>query len=153
MIKKILLTLFVLFTFVIYSIHQRSEHSSGVLTISKTTKPENQSPTRLSLNSPGSSSSSNTYRDGVYTGKAADAIYGYIKVKMIVTGGRLTDVIFLQYPDRQPNSVEINSQAMPLLKQQAIQVQSARVDGVSGASDTSQAFVESLTDALLQAQA
>ena len=49
--------------------------------------------------------------------------------------------------------MRINQQAMPVLKQEAIQAQSAQVDGVSGATDTSDAFVQSLTSALTQAQA
>jgi len=93
------------------------------------------------------------YKDGAYTGSAADALYGYIQVKATVKDGKLTDVEFLQYPNDRRNSVEINSQAMPMLKQQAIQIQSAKVDGVSGATDTSQAFIQSLGDALQQAKA
>jgi uncharacterized protein with FMN-binding domain len=41
---------------------------------------------------------------------------------------------------------------MPLLTQEAIAAQSANVSGVSGASDTSAAFVQSLGDALAQAK-
>jgi uncharacterized protein with FMN-binding domain len=46
----------------------------------------------------------------------------------------------------------INQQAMPMLKQEAIQKQAARVDIISGATFTSQAFVQSLTNALDQAR-
>jgi len=46
----------------------------------------------------------------------------------------------------------INSQAMPYLTQEAIHTQSANVNGVSGATQTSRAFIESLTSALSQAK-
>lgn len=40
---------------------------------------------------------------------------------------------------------------MPYLKQEALQAQSANVQGISGASDTSAAFQQSLASALAQA--
>jgi uncharacterized protein with FMN-binding domain len=49
--------------------------------------------------------------------------------------------------------VEINGYAIPQLTTEAIQAQSAQVDVVSGATDTSYAFMQSLSDALTQAQA
>lgn len=93
------------------------------------------------------------YVDGSYTGSVADAYYGLVQVRATVSGGKLTDVAFLQYPNDRSTSREINSQAMPLLKQEALQAQSANVDGVSGASDTSAAFVQSLSSALSKAKA
>ncbi len=91
------------------------------------------------------------YKDGTYTGSVADAFYGNIQVKVVISGGKITDVIFLQYPNDRNTSIEINTQAMPLLKQEAIQAQSAQVDGVSGATASSDAFIQSLGDALKQA--
>ena len=92
------------------------------------------------------------YADGSYTGSAADAYYGTVQVKAIVKNGQIADVQFLQYPSDRSNSRYINSQAMPLLTQEAIQAQSANVSGVSGATFTSQAFQESLTAALALAK-
>ncbi len=60
---------------------------------------------------------------------------------------------FLQYPDTHSTSVYINQQAMPYLQQEAIQAQSANVNIVSGATDTSIAFQQSLASALAQAKA
>lgn len=93
-----------------------------------------------------------SYKNGVYIGIAADAIYGYIQVKTTVLNGKITNVQFLQYPNDRNQSIEINTQAMPLLKQEAIQAQSASVDIISGATDSSQAFILSLQSALDQAK-
>ncbi len=93
------------------------------------------------------------YTDGTYTGSSANAYYGNVQVQAVISGGKLTDVIFLDHPQHARNSQIINSQAMPWLTQEAIQAQSANVDGVSGASYTSAAFKESLTSALNQAKA
>lgn len=92
------------------------------------------------------------YKDGIYTGSVADAFYGNIQVQAIISGGRLTEVKFLQFPNDRGTSIEINQQADPILAQEAIQAQSAHVDIVSGATDTSHAFIESLQAALNQAQ-
>ncbi|MHB0865332.1 MAG: FMN-binding protein [Minisyncoccota bacterium] len=92
------------------------------------------------------------YADGSYTGSAADAYYGTVQVKAIVRSGQLADVQFLQYPNTHSNSIYINSQAMPLLTQEAIQAQSANVNGVSGATFTSEAFAQSLAVALVKAK-
>ena len=93
------------------------------------------------------------YKDGSYTGGAADAQWGLIQVKAIIQHGKITDVQFLQYPNERNRSVEINSYADPQLTSEAIQAQSANVDIVSGATDSSDAFIQSLSDALSQAKA
>ncbi len=93
------------------------------------------------------------YVDGNYTGSVADAYYGYVQVQAIIQGGKITDVKFLQYPSSHSTSVYINSQAMPYLTQEAIQAQSANINGVSGATATSQAFAQSLYSALAKAKA
>lgn len=92
------------------------------------------------------------YNDGVYTGSVADAYYGNVQVKAVITNGRLSDVLFLDYPQDRNTSIRINLRALPILRQEAISVQSANVNGVSGASATSPAFSESLTYALNQAR-
>jgi len=91
------------------------------------------------------------YKDGTYTGSSADAYYGTVQVQAVVQGGKLVTVNFLQYPSDRNTSRYINSQAMPMLQTEAIQAQSANVSGVSGATDTSAAFVQSLGSALAQA--
>lgn len=152
MIKKLIIVGFVALTFIIYSVHQRDDGSQMVNRIINSknnitnTATPSQSTTQASM-----PSSSATYKDGSYTGRSADATYGFIQVRAKISGGKLTNVEFLDYPQDRDNSVVINDYAMPLLKDQAIKVQSAQVDGVSGATDTSQAFVESLSDALSQA--
>jgi uncharacterized protein with FMN-binding domain len=95
--------------------------------------------------------SAGRYKDGTYTGSSVNVYYGNVQVQAVVQGGKITAVNFLQYPNDRSTSRYINSQAMPLLQQETLQAQSARVSGVSGASDTSQGFVQSLSAALAQA--
>ncbi len=88
------------------------------------------------------------YKDGTYTGSEADAYYGLVQVQAVIQNGKITDVTFLEYPNHRSTSVRINQQAVPWLQQEAIQAQSAQVDLISGATLTSQAFVQSLQSAL-----
>lgn len=92
------------------------------------------------------------YRDGSYTGIVADAYYGNVQVKAIIQGGKLTDVLILDYPRDRQTSQYINNQAMPMLVSEAIVAQSANVDTISGASASSPAFRQSLASALAQAK-
>lgn len=94
---------------------------------------------------------SGQYKNGTYTGHVVDAYYGNIQVSATIQGGKLTDVQFLQYPSDRGTSIRINTNAMPILKSEAIQAQSAVVNGVSGASETSSAFKTSLSTALAMA--
>jgi uncharacterized protein with FMN-binding domain len=56
------------------------------------------------------------------------------------------------YPDHTDRSVYINSQAGPYLKQETLQAQSANIQLISGATDTSEAFIQSLQSAILAAK-
>jgi uncharacterized protein with FMN-binding domain len=150
--KKFALTAFVIVGLGIYSLVFRHSSSATVVppTSSKTSSPSS------SGSSTGSSSSASaatiTYKDGTYTGSAANAFYGNIQVAATISGGKITAVQFLQYPQDNPHSISVNSQAMPYLQKEAIQAQSAQVNTVTGATDTSQAFIQSLSSALSQAK-
>ncbi len=93
------------------------------------------------------------YTDGSFTGNSTDAYYGNVQVKVSIQNHLISDVQFLDYPQDRSTSLRISEEAMPILKSEAIQVQSANVDIVSGATQTSQAFIESLKSALALAKA
>ena len=111
-------------------------------------KPATPTPTPAPVRKP-----SGQYVDGTYAGSVADAYYGNIQVEAVISGGRLATVRILQYPNDRGTSIEINRQALPMLISEAVSAQSANVDGISGASETSPAFVESLSSALAKAKA
>lgn len=92
------------------------------------------------------------YKDGTYTGDAVDAFYGLVQVKATIQNGRLTDITPLLYPNDHENSIRISNESLPILIQEAIQIQSADVDIVSGATQTSEGFQSSLSSALLKAK-
>lgn len=88
------------------------------------------------------------YKDGTYTGAEADAFWGLVQIKAVIRNGKISDVQFLEYPSDRRTSQRINSVAMPYLKTEAMQVQNANVDIISGATLTSEAFAQSLQSAL-----
>jgi len=77
--------------------------------------------------------------------------WGPVQVTIIVTGKRITDVRS-SAPMERPRSAYINKQAIPLLRSEALQAQSANVDLISGATMTSEAFDASLQAALKTAR-
>ena len=55
------------------------------------------------------------------------------------------------WPQHTNRSVFINEKALPLLQMQVLQLQSAKIDTISGATNVSDSFIESLQAALLAA--
>lgn len=82
------------------------------------------------------------------TGEDVSFRYGDLQLKVTVSGKRVTDVSVVQANPNDPRSQSIDQDALPQLRDQALSAQSARIDGVSGASYTSQAYEQSLQSAL-----
>jgi uncharacterized protein with FMN-binding domain len=74
--------------------------------------------------------------------------YGELAVKVTVSGNRITNVTVPALQTADPTSQQISSQAIPELKSQVLAAGSARIDGVSGATFTSQAYEQSVQAAL-----
>ncbi|SDB88664.1 FMN-binding domain-containing protein [Raineyella antarctica] len=103
-----------------------------------------------STSSSGSSSSSSSRGTKTVTGAAASSPYGDMQVQATITNGKITAIKWVSLPS-DGHSQRINSYAAPALVQQALTAQSANVDGVSGASYTTDGFRTSLQSALTQA--
>jgi len=81
-------------------------------------------------------------------GAAADTRYGPVQVQIIVSGGRITSARTLQVPQQSSKDRRINSAAVPILNNETVQAQSARIDTVSGATYTSEGYAQSLQSAI-----
>ena len=99
------------------------------------------------------------------TGTAARADrWGFVQVTIVIrktttTVGKKTTTtrritgVSATYPDHTDRSVFINHQALPLLYQEVLAAQlNPNIHLISGATDTSYAFAESLQAAILQAK-
>jgi len=82
------------------------------------------------------------------TGDAVDTQYGPAQVRVTVKGGKITDIEAVELQSNDPHSQQISSSAAPILKQEALDKQSADIDAVSGASFTSASYKQSLQSAL-----
>lgn len=81
-------------------------------------------------------------------GAAEMTRYGQVQVQVVITDGKITDVQALQYPTRERRDQEINAQAIPLLRNEVLSAQSAHVQGVSGATFTTEGYLASVQSAL-----
>jgi uncharacterized protein with FMN-binding domain len=94
------------------------------------------------------------FRDGTYTGSPANAYYGTVQVRVVVKNGQVASIDVLNYPSDRSTSRQINSYALPQLQRevvQAFQAQSARIRIISGATLTTEAYLNSVQSALKQA--
>ncbi len=91
------------------------------------------------------------YKDGKYTGTVSNSVYGPVQVALTITGGKIVGVDVPVYPNAAGHTTDVSAMSLPILKQEVITVQGAHVDTVSGATQTSEAFNESLASALSQA--
>ena len=83
------------------------------------------------------------------TGERVNYNFGVLSVKITVSGSKITKVGIAYLDDSgNPRSQFIDQEAIPILEQQALQAQSASIQGVSGASYTSAGFEQSLQSAL-----
>ena len=89
--------------------------------------------------------------DGTYTGDSVPTRFGNVQVQVTVSGGQITDVTPLRLTDRDGRSVQISNRAAPILREEVLSAQSANVRMVSGATFTSEGYLNSLQSALDQA--
>jgi len=101
-----------------------------------------------SSTSGGSSASGGSSGGKTYSGSVAQTRWGPVQVSITVSSGKITDVAVPTYPNNNGRDVEINSQALPILRQETLTKQSADIDAVSGATVTSDGYKESLQSAL-----
>jgi uncharacterized protein with FMN-binding domain len=71
-----------------------------------------------------------------------------VQVQLTVASGKITNVSVVEYPNNNPRDQEINAQALPILVQETLSAQSAHIDMVSGATVTSDGYLQSLQSAL-----
>ncbi len=81
-------------------------------------------------------------------GPVVDTRYGPVQVEVTVEDAQITGVVALQLPDGDRHSAQISRRVEDTLASQALATQSASIDGVSGATYTSEAYAESLQAAL-----
>jgi len=88
---------------------------------------------------------------GTFTGSTQQTRFGPVQVEITISNGKITAARALQYPNNDFRSQSISQQAIPYLVQETLAAQSANIQGVGGASYTSQGWYDSLVSALAKA--
>ena len=89
--------------------------------------------------------------NGTFAGDIGNTIYGPVQVQIVVVNNKITNVTALAYPTGSFRTQQISQQAIPYLIQETLAAQSASIQGVGGASYTSQGWINSLQSALTKA--
>jgi uncharacterized protein with FMN-binding domain len=90
---------------------------------------------------------------GQFTGSAVQTPFGTVQVQVTMQNGTITDVQALQLPTGRGHTQQVSSYAGPQLRSEVLQAQSANVNTISGATYTSDGYIQSLQSALDQAKA
>ena len=98
--------------------------------------------------SAGSGSAGSVQGGSTVAGDAINTRFGPVQVQITVAGGKITAADVLQVPMRDRKDQMINSQAVPILNQETVSAQSAKIDTVSGATYTSDGYAQSLQSAI-----
>ena len=127
----------------------RYEPSIGTTTTTTTTTEAVSTPTPTatssspSSSSSGSSSTPSTSSKKVVQGTAINTDKGTVQVQVAFEGDKISAVSMLQ----QPNHPQTTA-AVPVLIEETLKAQSSKIDTVSGATITSDAYVQSLQAAI-----
>jgi uncharacterized protein with FMN-binding domain len=87
---------------------------------------------------------------GTFSGPSVSDPFGAVQTTVTVAQGKITTVS-ITAPMANPVSANINSQAVPYLRSETLTAQSASINSISGATLTSQAYVQSLQGAMKSA--
>lgn len=115
-------------------------------TIAKTT-----TKTTSNSSSTTNSTTDSTTKDGTYTGASTSTAWGDVQVQMTVANGKITAIKVLKHPTEE-KPVQINDEALPIYKKEALAAQSAKIQQVSGATETYKGFTGSLQSAITKAE-
>ena len=121
---------------------------AGSPVVQLTGSPGAASPPRSSNKSGPPTSKSSKPAPATYTGDSADTRWGPVQVQITVQGGKITGSQAVQYPQNNGRDAQINGFALPILNQEVVQQQSASIDTVSGATVTSDGYLQSLQSAI-----
>jgi uncharacterized protein with FMN-binding domain len=155
--RKITLWLFSTVAAVVLLFSYRTSTNSGADTAAAATVPATSEPSTSTTTAPSSgaspspSASSSTGSSSgtkTYTGSTASTRWGDVQVSITVTNGKITNVQVPVYPNNNGRDQEINAYALPVLTQETLTAQNADIDTVSGATVTSDGYLQSLQSAL-----
>jgi uncharacterized protein with FMN-binding domain len=120
----------------------------GPVQVTASPTPTAKPATALPSSSPiSTTTATKTITGGIY----AAGKYGEVQIKATVSNGVLTSVTALKYPDADSRSLSISNVAIPILTAQTLKaLASSDIQGATGASYTSAAWIQSLQSIISQ---
>ncbi|MST33143.1 FMN-binding protein [Acidimicrobiaceae bacterium USS-CC1] len=117
---------------------------------STTTPPATSAPASGSGSTSGAGSSTTAPAGGTRsaTGKTIPYGYGELAVKVTVNGSKITNLKIVTLATAEAYSQQLAQQVIPMLQHEVMQAQSARIQGIAGATYTSEAYAQSVQAAL-----
>ncbi len=140
--------------FGVLTLHVPASQSSPV---SKVTTPTQSTTSSSSPQQPPSGSTTTTTTtvpvpssnvNGSATGPLENYSYGQMAVKVTITNNRIVDLTVESLQTLESYSQQLEQYVVPILKNEVLQAQSARINAVSGATYTSEAYAYSIQGAL-----
>jgi uncharacterized protein with FMN-binding domain len=126
-----------------------SASSSSTGSSSATGPTSTSTPLSTATSTPtGSASPSSSAATGTFVGSTVQTRFGPMQVEIVVADGKITDVKALQLTNEGGRSVQISNYAAPVLRKEVLAAQSAKVSSVTGATYTSDGYLQSLQSAL-----
>jgi uncharacterized protein with FMN-binding domain len=125
-----------------------TDTGSGSASTGSSAQPSTSGASSTSSSSAKSSSSSASSATKTVTGDAVDTQYGPVQVRITVRNGKVASATAIEYPAQDPRDAQINAYAIPVLQQESVGATNANLDMVSGATFTSEGYLQSLQSAL-----
>ena len=117
---------------------------------SHTTSPKTAAPAKAG--SPGRAVAPTSSPPGSSTTRATGTLeqygYGQLSVRVTMAGGKITNVTLAKLQTADTYSQQLASYVVPILRREVLHAQSAKINGLSGATYTSEAYAYSLQSAL-----
>ena len=135
----------------LFSYHTSTDNATVVASpVAQTPASSGSTPPSGTSNKSGSATSkpSPPTSSAVYTGDVAQTQWGPVQVAITVQGGKITRSRAVQYPQGNGTDAQINGYALPVLDKEVVQQQRAAIDTVSGATVTSDGYLQSLQSAI-----
>ena len=145
--------------YLIFFKNSKQPTTTSAVNLASSTTNKNDSEGAVGSGSTASSSSTqdtksaSSMADGTYTGASTQTEWGPVQVQITVSSGKITNVDVLSYPDTEKKSIQINENALPTYKEEALTAQSSNIDQISGATETYKGFTGSLQDSITQSEA
>jgi uncharacterized protein with FMN-binding domain len=86
------------------------------------------------------------------TGRIVTTPFSVIEVRVTLTGDQLTRVETVELSGTGARTQAINARAEPILREEALRASSAKIDVVTGATYTSESYIDSLQSAIDRAR-